>query len=219
MEFCNSQPNSNDKPRRALWQMDCLSICTVLGVGLESRELARLMDEHACPVLVERVDGNEALQLHIAHKTAHRDTPFSRAVVRLLDDKYREQVAWVARQSAESVAEVLESTTPAAVELPGILWGLLGDPGKDKQTVAEQLVHTYLRYALNACRPRPEATVANSDNGTGTDVLVDDAPDFAGLSVDALRRKVREQAATIERMLEYISRTRPVPAGVQEDES
>jgi hypothetical protein len=200
-----------------LSELTCLPLCTILGTGLTMEELASLVLGFVCPCGVGRFAEDPAALFHLAHVKGHEENTFSSAATRLLNDKYRDQIAWVARQSARELLEQVDDMDPDSSEVPGIAWGLVSDNDPNRQMVGDKLIHAIQRRALSRVGrklvPAREApTKPKSDVGASD-------PELAALSAEQLRKKVAEQAATIERMLEYISRTRPVPAGVQEDES
>ncbi|AKJ64822.1 hypothetical protein [Kiritimatiella glycovorans] len=195
---------NSEKPskRTPIWKLDCTSICTMLGIGLSTDELENAVIPRACPCFGSRLAEDRGLLLQAAHQGAHHENEFSREVSHLLDDKFREEVAWVSRASLDTVRERLDSLAAESYELPGILWGLLTDPCEQKLTLGRTVAHACLHRGLSAIRPRCDVSL--------TDIAPPDSTvPTEDLSVGELRAKVTEQAATIERMLDYISRTRP----------
>ena len=187
--------------RQPVWQLNCLALCTLIGVALSADELEQLVMAHACPCLARRLHEDRGFLLHVAHKTAHDNNAFSRELMTQLDDKYRDEVAWTRGQPTASIQDQLPAMALDAIAMPGILWALLSDADENRQQLGERIVHAMQHRAMAALELRPIAIDDNDTEPSQTD-------DLTGWSRLALQRKVQEQASVIDHMLAYIDRTR-----------
>jgi len=188
--------------RQPIWQLDSLAICTLIALALSSEELEQLVTSHACHCLARRLHEEPGFLLHLAHKTAHDNNPFSRELMALLDDKYRDEIAWSRSQTTESIEDLLPNMALDAIAMPGILWALLSDTDENRQDLGEQIIHAMQQRALAAVELRP---IAIDDNAAPAD----QADDLTNWSRLALQRKVREQTSIINHLLTHIDQSHP----------
>ena len=146
-----------------IWSMDCIAICTVLGLTLDARQIDKLCRKH--DLHNSKADLNTAYGFYLLHKSCHKE----RAVVpkrlnKFLNERFAGIVRIVRNMTCSSESELVDKVEPWVEKEPaGIIWALLTDPRATLQHHGVYLVHRVSYAAFRESQRR--ITTAAEDAG------------------------------------------------------
>ncbi len=197
------QDGSNEDRRKnplRLWELDCAALTTLLGICFSPDELRERFVEHFCSTCAEQRD-DEVRVYWASHRSSHRESAFSESLDAELNRRDPDAVRWVRGASSGEIVRAVRSDRTTDGHMPTVLFALLTDPDEMKRSFGHYLVHAYLKRGLNLFRIRAvPLRDADRDSSRRISDLVRE--------VSSLRAAVKERENTIDRMLEYVNRTR-----------
>jgi len=129
------------------WSLDCISICTVLGLALDSKDI-----EKACRkfTLGQGRPSNSAYRFYLLHRECHKKGgAVPKYLMKVFNERFAGRIRTVRRMECTQEYEVAEqlaaySNSPSAA----LLWALLTDPRPVFQQYGSFLVHRFSYQAF-----------------------------------------------------------------------
>ena len=190
---------------RCVSNLDCLALSAVLATSLDARERRNLLE----PFVREEWEVNlrdDAWVLVSLHRSCHRPNKLSRKISKLLDERFADAIEAAQPMGLAMLSEWAQWACGNEAGFPALLWTLLRDNDDARHQLGQCMLHDWLGRAAARAAPHPEnAAVA---------FPAPHIPARNDAQIARLERRIAEQQDEIDRMLEYIQRTRPTPSSV-----
>lgn len=198
MEYEETQHEAS-LPIHCLNALDCLSITALLSAAFTPCEQRAFLENHFDDEWKENLM-DDAWVLLSLHRICHQPNEISARVVRALDDRYADMLNFVRNATPQHLNERIGIALEEPDRCAPLLWALLRSSEPDHQRTAHHMVHAWVGR-LTAQAKQCESMYLESMQAA--------LPREDHESVHALKKRIAEQNETLDRMLDYIQRTRP----------
>ncbi len=186
---------------RPIWELDCLCRTVLLRAALTPEDQAGMLRGCICECLHEHLDNPIWVLMAMGSACRHAN-PVSTRVNRLLNERFGDAIARAADMTADAFVNKPLSDD-VRDEFPGFLWAMLRSTDAGRQELGEYLVHNWLSH------PAPALRRATGHECCGSSTCCGERHADA-TTTEALEQRIAEQEETIDRMLAYIQKTRPL---------
>ena len=142
-------------PQRSISSLDCIAMCAVLGLALDSKQIARLCRKHGLHTGEEDVDTSYGF--YLLHRACHQEGGVvSKRFTKLLNERFSGIVRVVKQTDAGNEEQIVKTVETWTDKCPGgLVWALLMDPRERMQQHGVYLIHKIsyaaFRDARTAC--------------------------------------------------------------------
>ncbi|HOZ45041.1 MAG TPA: hypothetical protein PLO37_05325 [Candidatus Hydrogenedentes bacterium] len=197
----NQEGSQRQRPAaRYPWDLDCVCLAVLLSVSFDADEQRALIEPYIEGEWQDRLD-DEAWLLLTIHRACHRRNPVSMTVSERLDLRAATLIERIRVMDTASLSALVGSHSHCGRHAAELMWALLRDGDEERHQIGQHLVHYWL------CRQARSESHAHAGRGLPPAALM---VEQAFVSPRDLEKRVADQQATIDRMLEYIRNTRAV---------
>ena len=155
-----------------IWSLDCIAICTLLGMTLNQKQINKLCRKHGLFTHDKELD--PFYGFYLLHKACHKKAGIvSKRLTRMLNERHAGIIRMV-RKTRDRNDKNEEYNTEIATQLEGwialepagVIWALLTDPRPSFQYQGVYLIHKFAYTAFHSTYHKMKATGQDADSLT-----------------------------------------------------